>query len=555
MPGVQKPQSASQPKLEKPIKTLKRKKSQKGARESQVPAKVAKKVPDLIAKAKELWTQASSTTLPKAERTEAVNRLMDHLQGHIHEVCFRKDGSRILQTCLKYGSPEQRDMIVTELKGSYMAMTRQPYTRHLFSKMLMYCTGQRTAMIGELHGNIRKLIGHKEASQVIEEVFVVYSNVKQRTMLVQEFYGPEFALFKDNPQTLEDILTNSPDKRDAVFRNLLENITDAINKSTINHNIMHQPVLEYATLASDAEIQRLIDAIKEDVVHILHSKEGYKAAMLLFLRANAKDRKTILKSFKSFVKKICMEEYGHLVMIQIFDALDDTVFLGKIISTEVSKNLGELITSKEGRRVLAYPFAGRSLKFFGKQSIELLQSHDQVRDTTSKKDAKVREAEIRRLLFEPLLKYFVANLEDAIQDAFPSQVLAEFMINAEGDLSALCERLAKLLEHDPNDKDHIMQHIVANRVLAALVKADHDASKRHVQRDDSTQYGPLILEHIAPHLPTFAANFGSFVVLALLEHPGCGKQVQKQLKTHQKAIAQAASQGNKGSALIVEKLA
>ncbi|KAJ1975471.1 Pumilio y domain member 6 [Dimargaris verticillata] len=458
MPGVQKPKSAAQPTPAKPAKSLKRKKPQKGSREPQEPAKVAKKVPDLVVKAKELWTQANSTTLPKAERTEAVNRLMDHLKGHIHEVCFRKDGSRILQTCLKYGSTEQRDLVVAELKGSFIAMTRQPYTRHLFSKMLMYCTSQRPTMIGELHGNIRKLIGHKEASQVVEEVFVVYSNVKQRTMLVQEFYGPEFALFKDNPQTLEDILTNSPDKREAVFRNLLENITDAINKSTINHNIMHQPVLEYATLANDAEVQRLIDAIKEDVVHILHSKEGYKAAMLLFLRANAKDRKIILKTFKSFVKKICMEEYGHLVMIQIFDALDDTVFLGKIIS-------------------------------------------------------------------------------------------------AVSDLSALCECLAKLLEHDPNDKDHIMQHIVANRVLSTLVKADHDASKRHVQRKDAMQYGPLILKHIETHLPTFAANFGSFVVLALLEHPECGKQVKKQLNAHKKAIAQAASNGNKGSALIVEKLA
>ena len=39
----------------------------------------------------------------------------------------------------------------------------------------------------------------------------------------------------------------------------------------------------------------------------------------------------IVKSFKSYVKKICMEENGHVVMMGVFDTVDDTVLVRKAI--------------------------------------------------------------------------------------------------------------------------------------------------------------------------------------------------------------------------------
>ena len=39
----------------------------------------------------------------------------------------------------------------------------------------------------------------------------------------------------------------------------------------------------------------------------------------------------IVKSFKPYVKKICMEENGHVVMMAVFDTVDDTVLVRKTI--------------------------------------------------------------------------------------------------------------------------------------------------------------------------------------------------------------------------------
>lgn len=39
----------------------------------------------------------------------------------------------------------------------------------------------------------------------------------------------------------------------------------------------------------------------------------------------------IVKSFKSFVRKICLEENGHIVLMAVFDSVDDTVLVRKAL--------------------------------------------------------------------------------------------------------------------------------------------------------------------------------------------------------------------------------
>jgi pumilio family protein 6 len=47
-------------------------------------------------------------------------------------------------------------------------------------------------------------------------------------------------------------------------------------------------------------------------------------------QSSAKDRKTILKTFKTYVPKIACEEYGHWVLLTCMDVVDDTVLLKKV---------------------------------------------------------------------------------------------------------------------------------------------------------------------------------------------------------------------------------
>jgi hypothetical protein len=51
-------------------------------------------------------------------------------------------------------------------------------------------------VISEFYGKVRACIKHKDAAFVLEEAYSQFANAKQRTALMEEFYGPEFALFK-----------------------------------------------------------------------------------------------------------------------------------------------------------------------------------------------------------------------------------------------------------------------------------------------------------------------------------------------------------------------
>ena len=43
------------------------------------------------------------------------------------------------------------------------------------------------------------------------------------------------------------------------------------------------------------------------------------------------DRKVIVKSLKGHVLKVCKEEAGHMALLAIFDSVDDTVLVQKVI--------------------------------------------------------------------------------------------------------------------------------------------------------------------------------------------------------------------------------
>ena len=103
----------------------------------------------------------------------------------------------MIQCCLKYGNTKQRDIIAAELTGHYAELSKSQYGRFIVSKILNYCSPQyREAVIKGFYGKVRKLIRHKEASAVLEEAYSQFANAAQRSALMQEFYGPEFSIFK-----------------------------------------------------------------------------------------------------------------------------------------------------------------------------------------------------------------------------------------------------------------------------------------------------------------------------------------------------------------------
>ena len=106
-------------------------------------------------------------------------------------------------------------------------------------------------MISSLYGHVRKLIRHTEGAEVVEMAYNDYANLGQRTALVQEFYGTEFALFKDArpegteshlsegacqedtpspPKSLGEILTAHPVRRKGILSHMRDSLLPLLSK-------------------------------------------------------------------------------------------------------------------------------------------------------------------------------------------------------------------------------------------------------------------------------------------------------------------------------------
>lgn len=85
-----------------------------------------------------------------------------------------------------------------------------------------------------LHGNVRKLIRHTVAAEIIEVAYNEYANACQRAALIQEFYGPTFALFKDQytnpPRPLTLILSENVEHKDSILKHMKESLLPLCDK-------------------------------------------------------------------------------------------------------------------------------------------------------------------------------------------------------------------------------------------------------------------------------------------------------------------------------------
>lgn len=120
---------------------------------------------------------------------------MDVIRGHVKEIVFKHDASRIVQSVVKYGNSKDREEIAKELSGQYKELAQSKYSKFLVTKLIRLCPSQRPSILLEFQSSVVRLLLHREASSVLADAFELHANAYERTILLREFYGKEATLF------------------------------------------------------------------------------------------------------------------------------------------------------------------------------------------------------------------------------------------------------------------------------------------------------------------------------------------------------------------------
>ncbi|KAK2550064.1 Pumilio-like protein 3 [Acropora cervicornis] len=328
---------------------------------------------------------------------------------------------------------------------------------------------QRDLITKSFYGEVRRF----EASSVLETIYSDYADLEQKAFLVQEFYAADFAFFKE-----------------------------------------------------------MVDIVKDSAVLILHTHDGARVAMQCFWLGTAKDRKSLIKSFKTYYAKICKEEFGHLVLLALLDSVDDTVLVKKIVFSEIQSNLKELALDTYGRKVLIYLLCPRSPAYFHPTIVELLKKGDE--NTTSKKDTEQRQRELLEGMSPALLQLVEENLQELIFDKGGCQLLLAALLKCTGDLTPAMVAIAKLADKDLDPES---------------------AEEDHVIKSAAVLFSNVLLEYIDPGklFEWCKVNRGAFVVASLLESsvPGVSKTVRNRLLPR---VAKLKKYDSKGVAVVLKLL-
>jgi pumilio family protein 6 len=297
--------------------------------------------------------------------------------------------------------------------------------------------------------------------------------------VLQEFLGPEFRLFKEpEVRTVAELIAKHPEKKDDIVKSLGANVDVLVQKGTFNHSLVHTVIHNYLAVTEGKRRADCIESIRGELIHMLHSRDGAMAALHCLWHGTTKDRKAVIKSLKTFVEKTCYEEHGHMVLMAIFDTVDDTKLVGKAILGELAECFTKVMMDKYGLRVVKYLVAGRDSTYTLPAFVQLLQRGDG--NQQSKKDPAVRRAELLEVVAPTALKWLAEQLQAGLYIP-PVTITFTCLLNhlpASQQLSRiwalLAEEAAKPFIAGDTDTPNIVEATASNMLLKKVILKDKE---------------------------------------------------------------------------------
>lgn len=254
---------------------------------------------------------------------------------------------------------------------------------------------------------------------------------------------------------------------------MIGTITASVEKGSTGFQILHAAMREYVKIANEKEISEMIELLHEQFAELVHTPEGSDVACTLVARANAKERKLILKALKNHAEKLIKNEYGNIVFITILNCVDDTVLVFKTFSPTVKEHLQEFIIDKFGRRPWLYILLGLDGKYFSPIVKNELLRYIELSKATSKKDPLQRRHELLSKFAPMFLSTISKDYSSILTENLGCQFIAEVLINDE-------------LYAQLNEKDQEKYQQVLNNILTTF-KGDITEEEHPIHRAFSTR--------------------------------------------------------------------
>ncbi|WOL11133.1 hypothetical protein Cni_G19894 [Canna indica] len=356
-----------------------------------------------------LWEKMRRYDIGKEERSKLVSEALKKMNGKILEIAGSHVAARVLQTCIKYCTQAEREIVFEALRPHLLALSRKKYAVHLVKKLLDHASKKQLEwFISSLHGHVTSLLRHTVGSIVIDYVFHL-ANGSQKQSLLMEMYSTELQLFKDltltNSGRLVDVISKLGLQKSSVLLHMSSVIQPLLEKGIINLSIVHKALVEFFTIADKSSaadvIQQLIPLLVQEsasaeenldlsapemkktkiknkilkeplLIRMVRTRDGMKICILCVKHSSAKERKKIIKGMKGHIRQLSLDQFGSLLLVCTLSVVDDTKLLTKVVIRELQTMLKELVMDKNGRRIVLELLHPQCSRYFAPEDLACL---------------------------------------------------------------------------------------------------------------------------------------------------------------------------------------
>ncbi|KAF5396024.1 hypothetical protein PHET_11359, partial [Paragonimus heterotremus] len=315
-------------------------------------------------------------------RFEFIDEILKQTRNKVVDLCFAHDTARIIECTIQHGTEVQRWNLFAELRGSLRLLAKSRYGKFILIKLLKYGAKEHRLEVFKLFRNhVARLVNHRIAAEVVDLLYNDHANATQRGELVRELYGNVHALklAQNQVYTLTGALELNPDKRTTILGNVNLLLISLASKGLTKYSIVQHLLLEYLRIVppeteqrpettklrpvsetdepmdtddlgdgpstTDTNLISLLEVLVEgQIVPVLHTREGVRAALHVLWASPPRLRKQLVRGLKTCVSSIARNEHGHLFLIGVLDGVDDIVLLEKLL-IKVGRRCGRLIKS------------------------------------------------------------------------------------------------------------------------------------------------------------------------------------------------------------------
>lgn len=512
---------------------------------------------DVTVKAKKIGEKLRRADCSKEKRIQLTTELYELLKGQFSKIVFSHDMARIVQWQLKYCTPEIRESIVAELKQSIVPMLQSKYAKNCIKTILKYGTDQVRAMIiAACSGHVVKLASHTLAAPILELAYSSWATDADKIHFKQEFYGDMYKQAKDKEvKTLSDVYKFSEDMKSATLSAVKGNLVKILNKKLIGTSLVHSVLFEFLENCTTEDRDEMIVMIRSLIFELSQTKDGAQSAMICLRHGTNKDKKIAIKAFKGQVKNLATNEHGYMVLIALFDCIDDTVLVKKSILSELQNDLTEITLNEYGRYVVLYLVARRDPHYFHPKVVEQLKLGND--NATSKKPSDVRAKELLDGILDKFSETIASDVATWLSNSSISMVTLAILKAGDGErLKNAYEAIGDYITNPESviTEDEVQHKVIEYSGLHMMLKKLIQNDKNLIEKGKST-FGEILIGKLDAEVIKrwIEFNRGCFLLITLLENST--ESTTDTLITKLKPLAKSLkSKKTPGASILLKKL-